>query len=119
MGENGNIEKEFVHLARVALSGRVQDTQAYLYRIAKRRRLNKEFSAALVELLRMNPTRSSPLRKGMDMALPTDTDSRFQLLRVEGTPFLEMEPVYAEQVQGTLSRLVKERQNLGTLLEAG
>ena len=119
MGENGNIEKEFVHLARVALSGRVQDAQAYLYRIAKRRRLNKEFSAALVELLRMNPTRSSPLRKGMDMALPTDTDSRFQLLRVEGTPFLEMEPVYAEQVQGTLSRLVKERQNLGTLLEAG
>ncbi|UWQ38462.1 ATP-binding protein [Leisingera aquaemixtae] len=119
MADNGGIEGEFVHLARVALSGRTQDVQTYLHRIAKRRGLNKEFSGALIELLRKNPTRSSPLRKGMEKALPTDTDSRFQLLRVEETPFLQMEPVYTEHVQGTLSRLVDERQNLGALLEAG
>lgn len=119
MAESGSIEKDFVHLARVALSGRAQDVQAYLHRVAKRRGLDREFSAALVELLRNNPTRSSPLRKGMEKALPTDTDSRFQLLRVEETPSLQMEPVYTEQVQGTLSRLVEERKNLGTLLEAG
>ncbi|WP_377513299.1 AAA family ATPase [Octadecabacter sp. R77987] len=119
MAENDGVEKDFVHLARVALSGRTQDVQTYLHRIAKRRGLTKEFSSALIELLRKNPTRSSPLRKGMEKALPTDTDSRFQLLRVEETPFLQMEPVYTEQVQSTLSRLVEERQNLGTLLEAG
>ncbi len=119
MGDNSAIEKEFVHLARVALSGRTQDIQTYLRRIAKRRGLNKEFSAGLIDLLRKNPTRSSPLRKGMEKALPTDTDSRFQLLRVEETPFLQMEPVYTEQVQNTLSRLVEERQHLGVLLEAG
>lgn len=119
MAESGSIENDFVHLARLALSGRPQDVQAYLHRVAKRRGLNKEFSAVLVDLLRSNPTRSSPLRKGMEKALPTDTDSRFQLLRVEETPFLHMEPVYTEKVQGTLSRLVEERRNLGALLEVG
>jgi len=119
MAENGSIDKDFVHLARLALSGRAQDVQTYLHRVAKRRGPDREFSAALIDLLRNNPTRSSPLRRGMERALPTDTDSRFQLLRVEETPFLKMEPVYTEQVQGTLSRLVEERQNLGTLLEAG
>lgn len=119
MVENGSIDKDFVHLARLALSGRAQDVQTYLHRVAKRRGLDREFSAALIDLLRNNPTRSSPLRKGMERALPTDTDSRFQLLRVEEAPFLKMEPVYTEQVQGTLSRLVEERQNLGALLEAG
>lgn len=119
MGENDAIEKDFVHLARVALSGRTQDVQAYLHRIAKRRGLNKDFSAGLIDLLRKNPTRSSPMRKGMEKAVPTDTESRFQLLRVEETPFLQMEPVYTEQVQSTLSRLVEERRSLGALLEAG
>uniref|UniRef100_UPI0025F5164D hypothetical protein n=1 Tax=Phaeobacter sp. TaxID=1902409 RepID=UPI0025F5164D len=66
MANNDGIEKDFVHLARVALSGRTQDVQTYLHRIAKRRGLNKEFSGALIELLRKNPTRSSPLRKGME-----------------------------------------------------
>jgi SpoVK/Ycf46/Vps4 family AAA+-type ATPase len=117
--DNGEIEKDFVHLARVALSGRTQDVQAYLHRIAKRRGLNKEITAELIDLLRKNPTRASPLRKGVEMALPTDTDSRFQLLRVEEAPYLQMEPVYSEQVQSILSRLIDERQNLGALLEAG
>lgn len=119
MVDNGEIEKDFVHLARVALSGRTQDVQAYLHRIAKRRGLNKEITAELIDLLRKNPTRASPLRKGVEMALPTDTDSRFQLLRVEEAPYLQMEPVYSEQVQSILSRLIDERQNLGALLEAG
>lgn len=119
MEDKGEVEKDFVHLARVALSGRTQDVQAYLHRIAKRRGLSKQVSAELIDLLRKNPTRASPLRKGMEMALPTDTDSRFQLLRVEEPPYLQMEPVYSEQVQGILSRLVNERQNIGALLEAG
>ncbi len=119
MADSDKVEKDFVHLARVALSGRTQDVQAYLHRVAKRRGLSKEISAELIDLLRKNPTRASPLRKGMEMALPTDTDSRFQLLRVEETPYLQMEPVYSEPIQGILSRLVGERQNVGALLEAG
>lgn len=119
MEDNGEVEKDFVHLARVALSGRTQDVQTYLHRIAKRRGLSKEISAQLIDLLRKNPTRASPLRKGMEKALPTDTDSRFQLLRVEDEPFLQMEPVYSEPVQNILSRLISERQNIGALLEAG
>lgn len=119
MGDIDKIEDDFVHLARVALSGRTQDVQAYLHRVAKRRGLSKEFSGALVDLLRKSPTRSSPLRKGMERALPTDTDSRFQLLRVEEAPFLQIEPVYTPQVRNTLTRIIRERQNIGALLEAG
>ena len=119
MQDNNEIIKDFFHLARVALSGRTQDVQAYLNRIARRQGSDREFSDNLIELLRKNPTRSSPLRRGMEKALPTDIDSRFQLLRVEETPFLQMEPVYTRHIQDTLSRLVGERRNPRILLEAG
>ena len=99
--------------------GRTQDVQAYLHRIARRKGLNREFLDTLIELLRENPTRMFPLRKGMEKVLPVDTDSRFQLLRVEQTPFLGMEPVYTGNVQDILSRIIEERQNPGALFEAG
>lgn len=119
LDEMHDIEKNFVHLARVALSGRNQDIQAFLYRIAKRRDTSEELSSALVQLLRKTPTRSTPLRRDNAAALPADTDSRFQLLRVEQEPYLPSEPVYAESIRQTLDRLVEERRNVQSLLEAG
>ena len=119
MGDGNKINDDFVHLARVALSGRVQDVQAFLYRIAKRRSTDKELSAALIELLRKNLARSTPLRRSVEAAVPTDTDSRFHLLRIEERPHLPFEPVYIPDVQETLNRLVEERKNVGALLKAG
>ena len=113
------IEKNFVHLARVALSGRSQDVQAFLYRIAKRKDTSAELSSTLVQLLRKNPTRSTPLRRDSAAAVPADTDSRFQLLRVEQEPYLPSEPVYVDPIRQTLDRLVEERRNVQSLLEAG
>ena len=112
-------EQDFVHLARVALSERNQDVQTFLYRIAKRSGTSERLSSALIQLLRKNPTRSTPLRRDGDIAVPADTDSRFQLLRVEQEPYLSSEPVYVEPVRKTLNRLVKERQNAQSLLQAG
>ena len=119
MEEIEEIEKNFVHLARIALSERSQDVQAFLYRIAKRKDTSAELSSELVQLLRKNPTRSSPLRRDNAAAVPADTDSRFQLLRVEQEPCLPSEPVYAEPIRQTLDRLVEERRNVQSLLEVG
>ena len=119
MEEIKKLEKNFVHLARVALSDRNQDVQAFLYRITKRKETSAELTSALVQLLRKNPTRSTPLRRDIGAAVPADTDSRFQLLRVEQDPYLPREPVYAESIRLTLGRLVEERRNLQLLLEAG
>ena len=119
MEELEDFEKNFVHLARVALSERSQDVQAFVYRIAKRKDTSAQLSSALVQLLRKNPTRSTPLRRDSAAAVPADTDSRFQLLRVEQEPYLPSEPVYVEPIRQILDRLVEERHNVQSLLEAG
>ena len=111
-------ETNFVHLSRVALSERSQDVQAFLYRIAKRKDTSVELSTALVKLLRENPTRSTPLRRDSAVVVPADSESRFQLLRVEQEPVLSSEPVYVESIRQTLYRLVEERRNVQSLVEA-
>ena len=112
-------EKDFVHLARVALSERNQDVQAFLYRIAKRKSTSSELSSALIDLLRRSPTRSTPLRRDSAVVVPADADSRFQLLRVEHEPHLPREPVFVKSIGSILGRLVDERDNLQSLLDAG
>ena len=110
--------EDFVHLARIALSERQQDVHTFLHRIAKRTD-DRELSNTLVELLRQRPTRSSALRRSSTVALPVDTDSRFQLLRQEERPTLPHEPIYAGVVRDVLQRLIDERAQLGALTEAG
>lgn len=113
-------EGDLVHLARLALAGRPQDVQVYVRRLAKQYRDNApKIAEALIGLLRDAPTRSSPLRKGADVALPVDIDTRFQLLRIEETPVLDHEPVFSPHVAALLTRLVEERTHNAALLEAG
>lgn len=118
MEESNILRDNFVHLARIALSDRQQDVHTFLHRIAKRTD-DPDLSAALVELLRKRPTRSSPLRRKAEMALPVDIDSRFQLLRVEERPELPHEPVYNDVVRETVLRLIEERRNVDALVDAG
>ena len=113
------LTENFLHLARVALSERTQDVQAFLYRIAKSRDTDPEISKALIELLRKNPTRFSPLRDTGEVAVPVDMESRFQLVRLEEKPVLAHEPVYTDEVRIALERLVREREKISVLLEAG
>ena len=113
------LSENFLHLARVALSERTQDVQAFLYRIAKSRDTDPEISKALIELLRKNPTRFSPLRDAGEVAVPVDMESRFHLVRLEEKPVLAHEPVYTDEVRIALGRLVREREKISVLLEAG
>lgn len=57
---------DIVHLVRLALTGRSQDVQLYVKRLAKKVR-NEQPTLAdeLVRLLREAPTRSSPPGRGM------------------------------------------------------
>ena len=118
MEETSSIKEIFVHLARIALSDRQKDVHTFLSRVAKRTD-DKALSATLTELLRKRPIRTSPLRRKAEMSLPVDTDSRFQLLRIEEDPVLPHEPVYEEEVLKTISQLIEERRNTKSLLDAG
>lgn len=118
MEDSQKNREDFIHLARVALSDRQQDVYAFLNRLAKRTE-DRDFANSLVELLRKRPTRSSTLRRSPTVALPVDTDSRFQLLRAEEHPTLPHEPIYADGVRDMLKRLVDERKQLEALTEAG
>lgn len=118
MADSAINSEDFIHLARIALSDRQQDVHAFLHRVAKRTE-DRDLASALVELLRKRPTRSSTLRRSPTVALPVDTDSRFQLLRQEEQPTLPHEPIYADDVRDMLKRLVDERKQLDALTEAG
>lgn len=120
MGDMKNIEADLVHLARVALSGRPQDIHLLLRRIAKGyREAAPNLAEQVTALLREAPTRSSPLRRQTEAALPVDVDTRFHLLRVEDRPVLDHEPVLSDNVNRLLTRLVDERKHTQALLDEG
>lgn len=120
MGKQPTLETEFVHLARIALSGRKQDVHLLLHRIARRyRTTSAEFTQAITELLQESPTRDTPLRRQAEVPMPVDADSRLHLLRVEQSPTLDHEPVFSDGVAQPLHRLVQERQKISALTTAG
>jgi SpoVK/Ycf46/Vps4 family AAA+-type ATPase len=123
MAEIGPIESDFVHLARLALSGRPQDVQVFLHRASKKYRdAVPELAGKIDDLLSHTPTRASPLRRDAAAAtsvMPVDLDSRLQLLRVEHPTDLDIEPIFAPGLKEQLTQLIGERQNAGRLQKEG
>jgi len=120
MGDKKTITDDLVHLARIALSDRMQDVQLFLRRASKRYRTRQpELAEALTKLLREAPTRSSPLRKGAVAAIPVDTDSRLQLVRHELVNELPNEPIFSEAVSAQLEQLILERKRIDDLEREG
>lgn len=120
MAEQEKLVEELVHLARIGLSGRPQDVQSYVHRISRKyRSAFPELASALTGLLREAPTRSSPLRRQNEVALPVDVDTRLQLLRIEERPHLDNEPVFEADISRQLDALVSERRNPSALFDAG
>ena len=118
--DKSKIGSDFVHLARLALTGRPQDVQLQIRRVAKRYRERfPEMSGQLSELLRDTPTRLSPLRKGSAPAIPVDLDSRLQLVRHEAVTELEVEPIFSGDLQEKLEQLAFERQSRERLEREG
>ncbi len=120
MDEKDKLADDFVHLARIALTGRAQDVQLMLHRSARRyRTAHPGLSELLSKLLQEAPTRSSPLRRQAETALPVDVDSRMHLLRVEQFPALDHAIVLDEVSERKLAQLVAERLRPDELRKAG
>lgn len=113
------LDEDLVQLARLALAGRPQDIQAFVHRIGRRHREERpELAAALAALLRESPTRASPLRRASETPMPVDLDTRLHLMRVEETPILPHEPIFAPSVARSLQQIILERGKADDLLRA-
>ena len=114
-----DIEADLLLLARIALSGRSQDVQVVIHRIAKRYRSDApDLAEALTTLLLESPTPASPLRQS-ELPLPVDVDTRLRLMRVETNPILDHDPVFAPDLAVALNQLIRERQNPDLLIRVG
>ncbi len=116
------IGEDLFQLARLALTGRKQDVQLHIRRIAKRyRKATPEIADRLQDLLREAPSRSSPLRgtDGGASALPVDLDSRLELVRCESVIELDAEPILDERLGSHLQQVVEERRQRVHLDEQG
>lgn len=120
VGDVQLLEQFFVHLSRIALSGRSQDVQRLLQRAVRQlRETRPEVARHLADLLREAPTSTSPLRGDAMGTMPVDSDSRLSLARVEDPPLLDQEPLWATEVAHPLAQLVKELQSGDQLFSAG
>jgi SpoVK/Ycf46/Vps4 family AAA+-type ATPase len=113
-------ERDFVHLARLALTGRRQDVHLYLLRLLRKYRDTlPAVSDQISALLRESPTRDSPLRGDGAEVVPVDLDSRLHLVRHDLASSLAVEPVWATSIGTQLTQIVAERQHEEALLSAG
>ena len=112
--------EELVHIARLALTGRPQDVQLYISRLAKRyQSAFPNVASELNKLVQESPTRQSPLRRQAEAPIPVDLESRLQLLRVDTTPTLDVEPIWDGGVKRALEQLIFERRRDKELIEQG
>jgi len=115
-----DVYEEMYHLSRLALTGRRQDVQMFIRRLARRlRRTQPDLAGRLDSLLAESPTRESPLRNESVSALPVDPDSRLRLARVEWPVQLEAQPIWADHIRSKLELVVSERNREGEILKAG
>lgn len=118
--ENRQLREFLVHLARLALTGRPQDVQAYIARIGRRVRATvPALAEQLNGLVRAAPTGASPLRGSAVAALPVDAESRLSLARVEAEVSLIEEPVWSPSIRHRLDAIVQERRRADELSRAG
>ena len=111
---------EIVRIARLALTGRPQDVQAYLRRLTRRYRgAQPALAAELNELLQASPSRQSPLRREAAAPVPVDLESRLQFLRIEPNPMLEVEPIWDGGVRRALEQILSERRHEQDLIKEG
>src|SRR5262245_59598390 len=119
MADNDTIATDFVHLARLALTGRPQDVQLLVHRAIKRyRAVFPEMADSLTELMRKSPTRASPLHQS-EVPLPVDTDSRLHLLRVEHDVMLDHDLIVEPKLEQNLKQVLIERRDPHALLKVG
>jgi SpoVK/Ycf46/Vps4 family AAA+-type ATPase len=102
-----DIEKEFVHVARLNAETRYSDA-AMLFRrtlpeLAERR---PDLAARISDVLN---NLAGSLVRSQGEALPIDLDSRLELLKRDPEPLLNIEPVWPDSVGTVLKEIIHER----------
>jgi len=113
-----DIERQFVHLARLAIENRSEDivmlVRKTLAALAKRRPdLETDISYLLDRVSNNNIARS------VAEPLPVDLDSRLELLRRDYSPSVDVEPIWTTSVGSILDEIIRERSLDSRLRQAG
>jgi len=113
-------EREFVHLARLAIAGRPQDL-ATLIRKDLRALMGKrpDLVETAQQVLELLPLQGTIVRCAFSQPLPVDADTRLELLRREDRPELIAIHIWAPQIEKVLQELVEERRRVTELRDAG
>jgi SpoVK/Ycf46/Vps4 family AAA+-type ATPase len=116
-----DIEKDIVHIARLALNGKEHDLKTYIRRaitpILKRRSDLATYEKEITSFLNKE---SSGIRNAIaSEVLPVDIDSRQELLRRELFPEIPPSVVWPEPVKESLNEIIQERKSYNQLMEAG
>jgi SpoVK/Ycf46/Vps4 family AAA+-type ATPase len=120
LGENKKLREYLSHLARLALSGRPQDVQAYVGRIGRGLKASVPALAdELNGLVREAASGSSLLRGSSVASMPVDIESRMSLAQINPVATVARPPIWSERVGRELDMLVEERLQLDDLLQAG
>lgn len=125
MEEVAGFDREFVQLARMALSEQTEDVRLYLASLVRQYRRNRlPLSRELEKLLKSSPARSgSVLRRAgrLEVAetLPLDSESQMSLLKVYRDEAFSTPPVLSPNVRAHLDQLIDERAQSARLAAAG
>ncbi len=110
------LSDNMVQLARLGLSGRAQDVQAYLRQSIRRMRQDDPALAGeLAELLALAPTSLSPLRDFGGAIVPVDADSHLALAKTEYPVALQTQPILSPDLTLRLDQVVAEQSHLSAL----
>lgn len=113
-----DIDREFVHITRLAADGKLDDVAALFRKAApslvkRRPDLTNGISTVLGMLDRTNMLRSEA------SPLPVDVDSRLELLRWDSNPAVPVSPVWPKMVGTALEEVIAERHAEERLSEVG
>jgi SpoVK/Ycf46/Vps4 family AAA+-type ATPase len=120
MGSSSVDLKDVITLSRLALSGRSQDIQLFIRRLARDAKdSHPELASQLTALLQDVPSIESPFRSSTVASVPVDTDSRLRLVKCENPVQLDIDPIWPSQVRDALTQVLIECREKKTLLDAG
>lgn len=118
--DNNKSNKFLVQLSKLAIAGKKQDVLLYLRRIAKQyEKESPELFNELIKIIQQSQSYGSLTRGTNFNDIPVDTDSRLQLVRHENISHLEHSPIWSEEVENLLNRVVNERSKQKELMKSG
>lgn len=110
-----DLAAEMYQLARLGMTGRRQDLELYIKRVA--RKIESEEPSLAQKLQALIVEESTPWRS--NIPLPVDSDSHLYLARIEDKVVLPNTPILPESILQGIEQIICERQMIAKLLRKG